>query len=221
MAARDAMDNARRRLELAIDNAQQAYQNLNDREQKLVAVLGAVLVGLIVLLPLFLMNSAISDLEQENRAIAEVLRDIDRARPTLRQREAERQAAMRLYDNEAPPLGSFLEKQAKEHGITVREVNDQPEKDLGDYRRRHVRVTLPNVGLAEVVKMMASIENSGLPVALERVHVDHFRTGNRYNVQLGVMAYDRKDGAGRTEARGSKGRQRRPRAARAAGGKRR
>jgi hypothetical protein len=90
---------------------------------------------------------------------------------------------------------------AAEQGLTVREVTDQPEKELGEYRRRHVRVTLPNVGLAEVVRMMAAIANSPYPVAIERIHIDHFRTGNQFNVQLGVVAFDRRArSAGEPEA---------------------
>lgn len=195
MALADVMERPRRALERAVDNGRAAFENLNERERKLVTVLGSVLAAVVVLLPLYLMNAAIGDLERESADIIEVLRDIDRARPTLREKDLERQAAMKLYENPAPSLGSFVEKMASEQGLTVREVTDQPEKDLGEYRRRHVRVTLPNVGLVEVIHMMAAIVNSRHPVAIERVHVDHFRTGNQFNVQLGIIAFDRK-GAG-------------------------
>lgn len=199
MAARDVVERARSWALQTADNGRQAYENLNQRERKLVTILGGVLVAMVILLPLYLMSSAISDLEEENLAITEVLRDIDRARPMLRQRDAERKAAMRLYERKAPSLGSFLEDMAGKQGITIREVTDQPEKEIGKYRRRHVRVTMPNVGLADVIRMMAAIENSSYPVAIERIHVDHFRTGDRYNVQLGVVAYDR-EGSGGAEA---------------------
>ncbi|MFW5875663.1 MAG: hypothetical protein ACOCXM_02885 [Myxococcota bacterium] len=225
MDVRETMERARHWALQTADNGRQAYENLNQRERKLVTILGGVLVVVVVLLPLYLMSSAISDLEEENLAITEVLRDIDRARPMLRQRDAEREAAMRLYEKKAPPLGSFLEEMAGKQGITIREVNDQPEKELGKYRRRHVRVTLPNVGLAEVVRMMAAIENSPYPVAIERLHIDHFRTGDRYNVQLGVVAYDR-EGVGGAETAGASaegpatGRNRRRRPGSAGGGRR-
>jgi hypothetical protein len=198
VALADMLERPRRVVEQALDSARTAYENLNERERKLVTALAGVLVAVVVLLPLYLMNAAIGDLEQENRDIAEVLRDIDRARPVLRQKDLERQAAMKLYENSAPSLGSFLEQKASEQGLKVREVTDQPEKDLGEYRRRHVRVTLPNVGLVEVVRMMAAVANSPYPVAIERVHIDHFRTGNQYNVQLGVVAFDRKAAGAKT-----------------------
>jgi hypothetical protein len=209
VAIADVIERPRRMIEGAVDNGRTAYENLNERERKLVTLLGGVALALFVLLPLYLMNAAIEDLEQENNAIVEVLRDLDRARPALRQKDLERQAAMKLYESSAPSLGSFLEQMASDQGLMVREVTDQPEKDLGDYRRRHVRVTLPNVGLVEVVHMMAAISNSQYPVAIERVHIDHFRTGNQFNVQLGIVAFDRQGGGGAAGEPGPGGRPRR------------
>lgn len=190
MAIADFLERPRQELARTTENARRAYENLNERERKLVLALGAVMVVLLILLPLYLMNASISNTEEDNTAISDVLREIDHSRSAIIRRQAEHRAAMRLYEHQAPPLGSFLEKRAKEQGITVREVNDQPQKDLGRYRRREVRATLPNVGLAAVIRMMAAIENSPYPVAIERIHIDHYRSGDQYNVQLGVVAYD-------------------------------
>lgn len=179
------------RLGAQLDGARRMYDNLNDREKKLVMLLGGVVVLLVVVLPLYLLSSSIGAMEDRNRDIASVLRDISRARPMLREREMERQAAEQRYEEPAPPLGSFVEAKAAEQGLTIREVNDQPEKDLGEgFKRRHTRVTMPDVSIKEVIDMMAAIENSPYPVAIERIQVEHF--GERYNVQLGVVAYDKK-----------------------------
>ena len=39
--------------------------------------------------------------------------------------------------------------------------------------------------------MLTSIENSRLPVALERLQIEHYRSGDAYNVQVGLIAYQR------------------------------
>lgn len=183
-----------------LDNARRFYENLNERERKLVALLGVIAGVIVVFLPLYLLTSAISSIEDTNREIDSVLHDISRARPRLQAREARREAAQQRYDQKAPPLGSFIEAKAREEGLTVREVNDQPEKVVDDFTRRHTRVTLPGVSLKPVIKMMANIENSPYPVAIERIRVEHFSAGDRYNVQLGVIAYDkRKEGSGADE----------------------
>src|SRR5688500_12412576 len=146
---------------------------------------------LIVVLPLYLATSSISDTEEENREIASLIREINRSKGRLQEREAERRATERRYQTKAPALGSFVEAKAREVSLAVREVTDQPEQVSGGFRRRSVRATLPGVGLRAVVDLMASIENSPFPVAIDQIHVEHFQSGDRYNVTLGVVAYDR------------------------------
>lgn len=174
-----------------------AYSDgLNDRERRLLGALGVVFALIVVVLPLYLVSSSISDIEEENRQISQVLRDIGRARGTLAQRQAEREAAQARYQQAAPPLGSFLEARATEQELSLREVTDQPEKVVGDFRRRNVRATLPSVGLRNVIKLLTSIENSRFPVAVERIQIEHFRSGeDSYNVQIGVIAYDAQEPA--------------------------
>ncbi|MFT5355173.1 MAG: hypothetical protein ACI9KE_002389 [Polyangiales bacterium] len=158
--------------------------------------MGFIFVGLIVFLPLYLVSSSISEISTENEGISAVLRDIAHARPQLAQREAEREASMARYRTAAPPLGSFMEARASEQELNLREVNEQPAKIVGEFRRRNTRATLPNVGLRPVVKMLTSIVNSRYPVALERLEFEHFRAGDTYNVQVGIVTYSREDEEG-------------------------
>lgn len=175
------------------DRIQGAVANLNDRERKLLGAMGFVFIGLIVFLPLYLITSSISEISIENEGISDVLRDIAHARPQLAQREAEREASMARYRTAAPPLGSFMEARASEQELTLREVNEQPAKIVGEFRRRNTRSTLPNVGLRPVVKMLTAIVNSRYPVALERLQFEHFRSGDTYNVQVGIVTYSREE----------------------------
>lgn len=173
------------------DRVRGYVDGLNERERKLLGALGVVFALIVVVLPLYVVTSAISDIEEQNREISTVLRDIGRARGTLAQREAERAAAQARYQQAAPPLGSFLEARAAEQELQLREVTDQPEKVVAGFRRRNVRATLPSVGLKKVIKLLTSIENSRFPVAVERIQIEHFRGGeDSYNVQIGVIAYD-------------------------------
>src|SRR5690606_25850904 len=121
---------------------------LNDRERKLVTVLGVVLVALFVFLPVWLLTSSIGDVQEENEQIRQALRDISRHGGQLAEWEQERAAAERRYETPAPPLGSFLEAKAREAGYDrPLEVTDQPEKVSGGFTRRNTRVSLPGVGL--------------------------------------------------------------------------
>ena len=176
----------------ALDGARAAYENLNERERRLVLALGVVLVLLVVFLPLYLLTSSVSDIEDENQQIRDALREISQHGGELAEWEAQREAAEQQYRNPAPPLGSFLEAKAREAGYDrPLEVTDQPEKVASGFTRRNTRASLPNVDLRTAVEMMVAIENSPYPVAIERLHIEHFQTGDRYNVQLGIVAFDK------------------------------
>ena len=174
-----------------MESLRRSWQGLNERERRLMSLMGLTFVGLVVFGIFYLSQSAISEVEADNDQLATALADIGRARTRLQERAAERDAAERRYATRAPALGSFVEASARENQLTLREVVDQPEEVTGRYTRRAVNVQLPNVNLRPIVDLMASIENSTYPVAIEQIQVEHFQAGDQYNVKLGVVAYDR------------------------------
>lgn len=174
------------------DRAQQAYDNLSERERKFVAILGAAFAAVIVILPVFLLMTSISDLEDENQEIADLLRDISRRRPQLLQRAAAQKAIEQRYNRQAPALAGFIEEKANAVGVNVRETTPQSERTIDGYRRRRERVALPSINLKPAIKLMAEIENSAFPVALGRVQIEHYQNGDNYDVQLDVIAFDRR-----------------------------
>lgn len=182
------------------DGLSSYWENLTDRERMLLGVLGAVAGVLLVLLPVFLLSTSISDLERENETITAALHRISSARGRLAAQQAERQAAELRYARHAPTLGSFLEAKAGEQdGITISDVQHEPEREQGRFRIRHSRARFQNTGLVAGMRMLAAIENSRYPVAIERIHIDHNQTGDRYNFQIGVLAFDR-EGSGDADA---------------------
>ena len=174
-----------------MESLRRSWQGLNERERRLMSLMGLTFAGLVVFGIFYLSQSAISEVEADNDQLATALADIGRARTRLQERAAERDAAERRYATRAPALGSFVEASARENQLTLREVVDQPEEVTGRYTRRAVNVQLPNVNLRPIVDLMASIENSTYPVAIEQIQVEHFQAGDQYNVKLGVVAYDR------------------------------
>lgn len=171
------------------------WTGFNDREKKLVGLMAAVFAVCLVVVPMYLLNQAIASLEHDNEAIVQVIDDIQAAGPRLAAREAAVRAAEARYNTQAPALASLVEAQSGEHSVTVNAVTNQPEVQEGPFRRRHVRASFPGTGLRAAVKLMNALEASPYPIGLERIHVDHFAPGeDRYNVELGVITYDRGDG---------------------------
>lgn len=182
----------------AFDNLQSWSNSLSDRERRLLGAMAVVFAALLVVLPMYVGIASISDIEDENEEIVEVLQDIQRSELRLRREKAERKAIEALYNGKAPSLGGFLEERAEQYGITGLGVTDQPNLDLGEYSRRSVRVNLPVVELRPLIEMLADIENSPYPVSIETIQMTGGRMRTGYTVKLAVSAYDR-DRPGATE----------------------
>lgn len=186
-----------------IERVKQAFLNLNERERILVAALGVILAVGILGLPLMLMHNGNTELEAENQELRDVLSRIaDKAPEYAQYAEAKAQAA-RLYANKTPPLGSFLEAEARKHGLTVKEVNDQPEKTVGTYQRRSVSASFPGVGLSPALQLMSGIVSAPHPVAIEMVQLEHYQSGDKYNIKIGVLTFDKKKGKPKDDAEDS------------------
>lgn len=168
------------------------FDNLSQREQKLVLLLGAMLTLLVLGLPLFLMHTSNTELEEENARLQALIDRIEIKAPRYAQMAKARATATARYRNPTPALGSFVEAEAKKEGLTVKEVTDQPEKSVGGYLRRSVNVSLPGVELTPTLNLMSSIVSSSYPVAIEQLQMEHYQSGDRYNVKLGILTYDRK-----------------------------
>ena len=179
----------------ALDNVRSWADALSGRERRLLGVMASVFAAILIGLPMYLAVASISDIETENAEISQVLQDIRRSEPRLRQQIAERRAVDDLYKRKAPSLGGFLEERAQQYGVTGLGITDQPNLDMGGYSRRSVRVSLPVVELRPLIEMLADIENSSYPVAIERIQMTGGRMRTGYTVKLGVNAYDRETGS--------------------------
>lgn len=175
----------------AFDNLQSWADSLSGRERRLLGLMAGVFGLMVVVVPMYIGISTISDVEGENEEIVSVLQDIQRSEPRLRQEKADRKAIESLYNRKAPALGGFLEERAQQYGVTGLGITDQPNLDLGDYSRRSVRVTLPVVEIRPLIEMLADIENSPYPVAIELIQMTGGRMRTGYSVKLAVNAYDR------------------------------
>jgi hypothetical protein len=168
------------------------WENLSERERRLLGVLGAVVLLIGMGLPSYFLWVSIDDLQKENRELVAVLDEVAAARPRLAQRAAERAAAEARYAQRAPALGTFLEAQAERlEGLEISDGTPQPERQEGRFTIRHQRARFQNTGLRSAIMLMAAIKNSQYPVSLERIHIDHVNDGDRYNIQIGVLAFDR------------------------------
>ena len=122
------------------DKLQTLYENLNEREKKYVAAMIAVAISLGTLVPVYLIQTSIYDLRQSNQEIQSVLQLFASSSQRLAQQEAEAEAQRQRYRRGAPALGSFLEaKVGNIEGLTMTDVNPQPDREVNDFTIRHHR----------------------------------------------------------------------------------
>lgn len=173
------------------DRLRLAWDKLSPREQRLTAGLGTV-VGLLVLaFPLYWIATRNAEIGEQNAALREVLASLSTRRAELTQLAAARRAAESRFKNTTPPLGSFLEAEARKHGLTLQEITDEPGKGFGRFLRRSTRASIPDVGLTAVIDLLSGIATSQYPVAVDHVEIEHYQAGDRYNFKLGVVTFDR------------------------------
>lgn len=173
-----------------IDSLRQSWDNLSDRERRMLSIMGGVLVAVLAFVVVWTTTTAVAEVEEERDAIRLVLADIDRSQELLAKRDAERRAVEERYRNKAPALAAYVESRAKDEGLEVRQVLEEPEKSVNGYRKQSVRVSFSNVSLRPVVHLLTSIAEERSPLAVERLLVEHYGSGDSYKVDIGLASYE-------------------------------
>jgi general secretion pathway protein M len=173
-----------------LDALREAWEKLSDRERKMLSIMGAAILALTTFAVVWTTTSALAEVEEERDAIRGVLADIDRASEILAKREAERRAFEDRYKNRAPALAAHVESKAKEEGLEVRQVVEDPEKVAGGYRRQSVRVSFSGVQLRPIMHLLASIDDERSAIAIEKIVIEHYSPGDNFKVDLGIAAYE-------------------------------
>jgi type II secretory pathway component PulM len=173
-----------------IDSIRQSWDNLSDRERRLLSLTGGVLVAVLAFALVWTATSALAEVEEERDAIRSVLADIDRSQELLAKRDAERRAVEERFRNKAPALAAYVESRAKDEGLEVRQFSEEPEKTINGYRRQSVRVSFSNVSLRPVVHLLTGIAEERSPLAIERLLIEHYGQGDSYKVDVGISSYE-------------------------------
>lgn len=171
------------------------WDGLNDRERRLVGALGIIVAAFALCFPLLWIADYNSELEEENADIRAALERLQTEGGRLRQLADARKAAQELYKRKTPALASFLEAQASKQDLKLQEVTDQPEKTVGNYHRRNIRASIPDVDLTRAVNLLSGIASAGYPVAIDHLQIEHYKGGDAYNLKFGVLTFDKQSKA--------------------------
>lgn len=180
-------------------------ENMSDRERRLLSLLGIVFGAIVFLgIPVYIYMS-LADARDENAAMRDALRQIDKMSELLAKRKTERDARDAKYAKKAPSLAGFIEQAARANGLEVPESTDRPEVTAKGYTERTTVVKMRKVGLLNLVRMLEKIVKSGYPVSISQLHIKARTTPDSYDVTLAVSAFDRQGGEDDAQGKDAKG----------------
>ena len=182
------------------DSLRESWEKLSDRERRLLSIGGAVFFVMIVFVGLWTTSSALAEVEEERGELRKVLTNIDLAGDLLEKRMAERKAVGARFAAKLPALAAFVESKAREQALEVRQVVEEPQKDVGGYRRYSVRLSFSGVSLRPVVKLLASIADEPAAIAVDRIQIQHYQPGDSYKFDLGIVGYEAPKGGAKAAA---------------------
>jgi hypothetical protein len=159
-------------------------------------ILGIVMLAFLVGLPVYLLGITIDELEQRNGELTAALRRIGHERGRIAAMRSEQAARDARYEAGAPGE-TWLPAQVQEHGLSVARVQQEPERTAGRYRIYTTRASVREADLRSSILFLTGLKNSRYPVAIERLHIDHHQSGDRYNLEVGVLTFERQRPAGR------------------------
>jgi general secretion pathway protein M len=172
------------------DSIRESWEKLSDRERRLLSIGGGVFFAMLVFVALWTTSSALAEVEEERDDLRRVLTNIEIAGPVLEKRMAERKAVEARFANKLPALAAFAESKAREQKLEVRQVVEEPQKDVNGYRRYSVRLSFSNVSLRPIVKLLASIAEEQAAIAVDRIQIQHYQPGDSYKFDLGIVGYE-------------------------------
>lgn len=169
-------------------------RGLEDRERRLLAILVAMVVGAILLLPPVALYALVHSRRGEVEEIREAIQAIEDERDVVERAKAGKGALEQRYASPAPPLAAFLARLAGEAGVEIPESQDRQAVPHGKrFEERSTKLTLRKVGLIKLVKFLEKLEQSGHPVRISQFDIrKRGSEPDSYDVDLVVSAFDRK-----------------------------
>jgi general secretion pathway protein M len=166
---------------------------MNERERKLVGILGVVGAILLIAAVPFALDFYVRSEQSDNDDLRQALADVQDARGRVRERQSRKDMVTARYSHAAPPLAGFLEQTARTQKLEVTESSPLPDAPHGKHFIEHAtNVHLKKAGMLPVAKFLEALERSGYAVALTRLNIRK-RAGeaDSYDVEVGVSSYDR------------------------------
>lgn len=171
------------------------FDQLAERERKLLTIFGAIFGGMVLLLGPFLVRMTVGEKETRNQAYRDVIQQIADERVTLARRREEVARVDSRYARRAPALAGFLAQMADQSGVQIPETQDRSVVPHGKtFKERQTRIHLTKLGMLSLSNFLEKIAQSGYAVSLSGLDIQKRASkDDEFDAELDVSAYDREE----------------------------
>jgi type II secretory pathway component PulM len=153
------------------DRLRDMWERLGPRERRLGGLLGVVLVVCGVLYVGFMIQDGLHDLERHNDDTRAILATLHNRREELIEARSKQGETTAMIGDEHPALPTYLEKIAGEVGVQIRAQTEKPTVARGKFHEHQTQITLFDVTLDQLARLLRGIETQNPSVVTQRLQV--------------------------------------------------
>jgi type II secretory pathway component PulM len=175
------------------DRLRDMWERLGPRERRLGALLGVVVVVCGVLYVAFMIQDGLHDLERHNDDTRAILATLNNRREELIEARSKQGETTAMIAEEHTALPTYLEKIAGEVGVQIRAQTAKPTVARGKFHEHALQVTLFDLSLEQLAKLLRGIETQSPVVVTQRVQIKRsaLQKEKLDKVDLTIVTYSR------------------------------
>jgi len=146
-------------------------ERLGPRERRLAGWLGVVVVVVGLGYFAMLINDGLSNLEKQTSNTRLLLTSLAEKRDQLTTDKSKEGQVAAMIGDEAPALGTYVEKIAGENGIQIRQQSEKPVATKGRFRELANEITLYDISVEQLAKLLHGLETTNPTVVTQRLDI--------------------------------------------------
>lgn len=146
-------------------------ERLGPRERRLAGWLAVVFVVVGLGYVGMLINDGLSNLEKQNSNTRLLLTSLAERRDQLTADKSKEGQVAAMIGDEAPALGTYVEKIAGENGVQIRQQSEKPVATKGRFKELSNEITLYDITVEQLAKLLHGLETTNPTVVTQRLDI--------------------------------------------------
>lgn len=146
-------------------------ERLGPRERRLAGWLAVVFVVVGLGYVGILINDGLSNLEKQNSNTRLLLTSLSERRDQLTADKSKEGQVAAMIGDEAPALGTYVEKIAGENGVQIRQQSEKPVATKGRFKELSNEITLYDITVEQLAKLLHGLETTNPTVVTQRLDI--------------------------------------------------